>query len=111
LQVRGAIGKRGELSGSVGYASPAAPSSRVDTITPDGHHIIASAGYRQRLPRNLALIFDATVNYMVPRRVDDSFADLANGEYRFVLAAFGVHLQATLPGRSKTTTPPGKGAP
>ncbi len=100
LQVRGAVGRGGQLLGSVGYASPAAPTSRVDVITPDGHHVIASVGYRQQLPRQLALIFDTTVNYMVPRRVEDSVADLANGEYRFLLAAFGVHLQATLPSPS-----------
>ena len=100
LQVRGAVGRSGQILGSVGYASPAAPSSRVDVITPDGHHVIASVGYRQQLPRQLALIFDTTLNYMVPRRVEDSVADLANGEYRFLLAAFGIHLQATLPSPS-----------
>lgn len=92
------ITKKGDLIAALGYASPAAPTETVDTITPDGHHLLGSVGYRHRFNTRFTLIADASFNYMLPREVSDSRDDLGNGTYNFFLSAVGLHLQTSFGG-------------
>jgi hypothetical protein len=79
------------VSVTLGYQSPASPTSTLDVLSPDGHRMIVGAGMQHRFTDRFALLVDAEGQFIVPREVDESDFDLGNGTYNMFIAAVTVH--------------------
>ncbi|MEZ4454788.1 MAG: outer membrane protein transport protein, partial [Nannocystaceae bacterium] len=85
--------KRLLLSGTLGYQSPASPTTTIDTASPDGHRLIGGLGAVLSVSERLALVGDARFQGIIPRKVTDSDFDLGNGTYKLFIAAVAGHLR------------------
>jgi long-chain fatty acid transport protein len=74
------LNKDVELFGSLGYATPAAPSSTVDASTLDSTRYTAGFGSRFQVTENLKLAASAAVVYFTPLSVKDSIYGTQKGE-------------------------------
>lgn len=82
------------LGGLLAYHTPASPDSTLDVASPDGQRVVVGAtggielGEQEWLwGGDLGLLFDAHVQYVLPRENTGSDYDLANGEYSLLLTA------------------------
>ena len=69
-----------ELFGSLGYTTPAAPSSTVDASTVDNTRYTVNAGTRLAVSDNLTVAASAGVVYFKPLEVTDSIYGTQKGE-------------------------------
>ena len=88
------LNKDVELFGSVGYTTPAAPTTTVDASTLDSTRYTAGFGGRFQVTENLKLAASAAVVYFTPLTVTDSIygtqkgeskSPSANGEYKSIV--------------------------
>ena len=80
-----------------GYRSSATPDSTIDVGSLDGDRLVLGFGGAVQLARRYALLADAQLQSILPRRVVGSDSDLGNGEYRLHLLTLGLALRVTFP--------------
>ncbi len=94
------LNKDVELFGSVGYTTPAAPSSTVDGSTVDSVRYTGTFGTKLGITDNLALAGSAAVVYFTPLTVTDSIygqqkgeskSPSANGDYTSIVGIVDVN--------------------
>ncbi len=83
--------KKTLASVTLGYHSPASPTSTVDAVSVDGHRLIVGTGMQHRFNDRFALLVDLEGQFIVPRKVSDSDYDLGNGTYNMFIGALTVH--------------------
>jgi long-chain fatty acid transport protein len=81
----------------LGYRSSATPDATIDVGSLDGDRIVVGFGGALELTRRYALLADAQLQSILPRRVVGSENDLGNGEYRLHLLTLGLALRVTFP--------------
>lgn len=82
------------VSGTAGYQSPASPDATIDAASLDGHRLVGGVGGVLRVARWLDVHADARVQGMLPRIVETSQNDVANGRYSLLVGYVGGHLKA-----------------
>jgi len=83
------------LSGTLGYQNAASPDSTIDTASPDGNRLIGAIGGVLQVSERVALLADARLQGILPRKVTGSDFDLGNGTYKLFIAAIVGHLKFT----------------
>ncbi|MBU6162435.1 MAG: outer membrane protein transport protein [Myxococcales bacterium] len=78
-----------------GLHSPAPPDEFMDLAAIDGWRVTAVAGAGFQLSERVALLADAELQNMLPRRVASSRFDIGNGDYSLTLFRMAAHLQYT----------------
>jgi long-chain fatty acid transport protein len=77
----------------IGYHSPASPDQTVDLTSVDGHRIVAALMGRLSLSSHVALTAQATLHQLIPRVVEASDHDRANGRYDVTIVGGGLALE------------------
>jgi long-chain fatty acid transport protein len=85
----------------LGYRSNATPDATIDVGSVDGDRLVFGFGGLWQLARRYALVGDAQLQTILPRKVVGSENDLGNGEYRLHLFTLGLALRVTLPASAK----------
>ncbi|MFV8754692.1 OmpP1/FadL family transporter [Nannocystaceae bacterium ST9] len=95
LSVRLKLGKqrRVRMSGTLGYHSSASPDSTIDVASPDGNRLLGAMGVGYQIKERFALLVDAEVQGILPRKVTGSNYDLGNGRYDLIIASLGLWLE------------------
>lgn len=88
------LGERLLVSATLGYQSPASPTTTIDTASPDGHRLLGALGGVVDVSERISLLGDARFQGITPRTARDSDFDLGNGTYKLFIATISGHLRA-----------------